>query len=192
MHLSSARVSRAGFTLVELAIVLVIIGLIVGGVLAGATLIRNAEMRAIITERDKYETAINTFRLRFKALPGDMATATTIWGAADPDPATCYTIVKQTEATCNGTGNKRIWDLADNASPIEAYEMLLLWHHLGNAGLIGTNTTGAPSGSSMLGMEIGVNLPVSKIAEGSWMMMYTGSVSPGQGAAATPQAFDGE
>lgn len=66
------RSSRAGFTLIELSIVLVIIGLIVGGVLVGQDLIRAAEIRATITQVEKFNTARNSFYGKYGALPGDM------------------------------------------------------------------------------------------------------------------------
>ena len=62
-----------GFTLIELSIVLVIIGLIVGGVLVGQDLIRASEVRATITQIEKYNTAVNTFHAKFNAIPGDMS-----------------------------------------------------------------------------------------------------------------------
>jgi prepilin-type N-terminal cleavage/methylation domain-containing protein len=62
----------AGFTLIELSIVLVIIGLIVGGVLVGQNLIAAAGVRATITQIEKYNTAVNTFRDKYGALPGDL------------------------------------------------------------------------------------------------------------------------
>jgi prepilin-type N-terminal cleavage/methylation domain-containing protein len=62
----------SGFTLIELSIVLVIIGLIVGGVLVGQDLIRAAEIRAQISQIEKFNTAKNTFYGKFSALPGDM------------------------------------------------------------------------------------------------------------------------
>jgi hypothetical protein len=52
--------------------VLVIIGLIVGGVLVGQSLISAAEVRAQITQIEKYNAAVNTFRSKFNAIPGDM------------------------------------------------------------------------------------------------------------------------
>ena len=55
---------------------LVIIGLIVGGVLVGQDLIRAAETRAQITQFEKYQSAVNTFRGKFNAIPGDMNVAT--------------------------------------------------------------------------------------------------------------------
>jgi len=75
--------TQDGFTLIELSIVLVIIGLIVGGVLVGQDLVRNAEVRAQITQIEKYNTAANTFRGKYGYLPGDInSTAATQFGFA--------------------------------------------------------------------------------------------------------------
>jgi prepilin-type N-terminal cleavage/methylation domain-containing protein len=65
----------SGFTLIELSIVLVIIGLLVGGVLAGQDLIRAAQVRATIAQIEKYNLAANTFRGKYGYLPGDMTPA---------------------------------------------------------------------------------------------------------------------
>lgn len=64
--------SHAGFTLIELSIVLVIIGLIIGGVLVGRDLIHAAEIRAQVSQFEKFSTAVKTFRLKYNGLPGDM------------------------------------------------------------------------------------------------------------------------
>jgi len=69
----SNRKNERGFTLVELSIVLVIIGLIVGGVLAGQSLINSAKLQAEVTQFNKIDTAVNAFYLKFNGLPGDMA-----------------------------------------------------------------------------------------------------------------------
>ena len=61
---------KRGFSLIELAIVLVIIGLLSGGVLIGQSLIRNAELQAAINEVGKYKDAIATFQQKYIELPG--------------------------------------------------------------------------------------------------------------------------
>jgi len=66
----------AGFSLLELSIVLVIIGLIAGGIVAGSSMIRAAELRAVLTELTQYQTATNTFRDKYLGLPGDLRNAT--------------------------------------------------------------------------------------------------------------------
>jgi prepilin-type N-terminal cleavage/methylation domain-containing protein len=70
-----------GFTLIEMSIVLVIIGLIVGGVLVGQSLIEAAAIRAQITQIEKYQMAVNTFRGKYGELPGDIsANAVSLFG----------------------------------------------------------------------------------------------------------------
>lgn len=61
-----------GFTLIEMSIVLVVIGLLVGGVLVGIDLVRAAEVRAQISQIEKYNQAANTFRGKYGYLPGDL------------------------------------------------------------------------------------------------------------------------
>ncbi|MCE2927958.1 MAG: prepilin-type N-terminal cleavage/methylation domain-containing protein [Rickettsiales bacterium] len=63
---------QRGFTLIELSIVLVIIGLVAGGVLVGRDLIKASEIRATISQKIRYDTAVNTFKLKYNGLPGDL------------------------------------------------------------------------------------------------------------------------
>lgn len=64
-----------GFSLVELSIVLVILGLLTGGILAGQSLIRAAELRSVTTEYGRWVTAMHSFRDKYMAIPGDMRDA---------------------------------------------------------------------------------------------------------------------
>lgn len=64
-----------GFTLIELSIVLVVIGLIVGGVLVGRDLIRAAAERAQIAQIETIQTAANNFKAKYEYLPGDLPNA---------------------------------------------------------------------------------------------------------------------
>lgn len=82
-----------GFTLVEMAIVLVVIGLLVGGILTARNLIRAAELNSLIFQVQKMQMAIKLFKERFKYMPGDLPMATKYWGAADSNSLTCKTTV---------------------------------------------------------------------------------------------------
>ncbi len=62
-----------GFTLLELAIVLVILGLLVGGVLVGQDLIKAAQVRATVVQMEKYDAAAIAFRTKYNGLPGDVS-----------------------------------------------------------------------------------------------------------------------
>ena len=75
---------KKAFSLVELSIVLVILGLLVGGILTGQSLIRAAELRSVTTEFSQYQTAVMTFRDKYFAIPGDMKNARDFWGASWP------------------------------------------------------------------------------------------------------------
>jgi prepilin-type N-terminal cleavage/methylation domain-containing protein len=128
---------RAGFTLIEMSIVLVIIGLIVGAVLAGQSLILQAQMRATMKQIESYKTAVATFRDKYSCLPGDCATATSFW---PKDPACTYQnlrpyIAAPNGMTCNGDGNGIIYGYYYN-------ELMLFWQHLSLAGLIQGSFTG--------------------------------------------------
>ncbi len=73
--------SVRGFTLIELSIVLVIMALLVGGTLAGAELIKSAELRTIISKVEEYKAATSQFEQLYESLPGDFTTATSFWAS---------------------------------------------------------------------------------------------------------------
>ncbi|MGZ9097191.1 MAG: type II secretion system protein [Micavibrio sp.] len=64
--------SQAGFTLVELAVVMIIIGLLIGGVLKGQELINNAQITSTVAQIKAMDAAVSTFDDMYSALPGDM------------------------------------------------------------------------------------------------------------------------
>ena len=68
---------QAGFTLVELAIVMIIIGLLIAGVLKGQALIGNAKVTAQIAQIKGIDAATSTFKDMYAAMPGDIANAST-------------------------------------------------------------------------------------------------------------------
>lgn len=76
-----APVRKAGFTLIELSIVLVVIGLIIGAILVGQDLIEAAKMRKVLHEKDDFITRYYTFKLKYNAIPGDFDKAYSLWGS---------------------------------------------------------------------------------------------------------------
>src|ERR1019366_1905112 len=139
---------RAGFTLIEMAIVLVIIGLIVGGVLVGQELIYTSQVRSVMTDIQRFDVAANTFRGKYDCVPGDCANATYFFGINSggcPGPAVGYT-----SGTCNGDGNGQVDGyLLQPLGGTTAYggishslEVFLFWQHLSLANLIPGSYTG--------------------------------------------------
>ena len=131
-----------GFTLLELSIVLVIIGLIIGGITVGADMIRSAELQGVISDKNKIEVTVNSFKLKYNAIPGDMKNATAFWGAAHATPATCVTTASSGTETCNGDGDGVIDDSSGSN------EKFRFWQHLANADLWPGQFTGVKAASN--------------------------------------------
>lgn len=80
MHKTNENIRVKGFTLIELSIVLVIIGLIIGGIMTGKILIQQAETRAAASQFQQLETAYRAFQLKYGCIPGDCLNATDFFG----------------------------------------------------------------------------------------------------------------
>ena len=110
------------FTLIELSIVIVIAGLIVSSVLGGRAIMNGARKQSLIVGIEKYSIAYKTFRLKYKAIPGDMPNAFDYLqskiGCVDLD-------VNDDNSGCNGNGDGRI----GNRDILEQ-ENLRAYHHI--------------------------------------------------------------
>lgn len=164
-----------GFSLVELSIVLVILGLLTGGILTGQTLIRAAELRAVTTEFQRYQGAVNTFRDKYFAIPGDMRNATAFWGVAagTGDDAACIAASGIGALTCNGDGDGNVGIANSNTI---VYETFRFWEHLSNAGLIEGSFTGIAGANSTVHGVLGENVPVSKLSNAGFSVRNLGSL----------------
>jgi len=172
------RRGRAAFTLIELSIVLVIIGLVVGGVLVGRDLIKAAEARSVISDIDKYKTAAMAFYGKYDCLPGDCPNASTFFGAS----ANCG-LGPLAPGTCNGNGNGQIENYyaaytypgtgatqPAGATPSYTYhssEDVLFWQQLSLAGMIEGSYSGF-NGSSGIAYVVADNpVPFSSRISGA-------------------------
>ena len=119
------RKRQSGFTLVEIAIVLVIIGLLLGGVLKGQELINNAKVKNLSNDFRGVSSFVYAYQDRFRALPGDdRAAATHLNGG--------------TNAAAANLGNARINGAWNSVTASD--ESYLFWQHVRLAGLA-TGTT---------------------------------------------------
>lgn len=165
---------KSGFTLIELSIVLVIIGLIVGGILTGQDLINAAAVRAQIAQIEKYNTAVHTFQAKYGCIPGDCNAAT-------------FGFAARGQYAGEGDGNgiiegNRTNAAGNNAGIYEgAGETAMFWNDLGVAGLIDGSFTGATSNNppviqitSSSSPSLDNYFPRGKIGNGNYVFVYSG------------------
>lgn len=165
-----------GFSLVELSIVLVILGLLTGGILGGQALIRAAELRAVSTEASRYVSAAQSFRGKYFALPGDMTNAQSFWGTK----ANCGAAAPGSTGTCNGDGDGFVDSPATGAA--QTGENFMFWQQLGYAGMIEGSYTGIAGAADINDYDFGTNAPRSRLSSGGWQAgartsLVTGSVT---------------
>ncbi len=154
---NNERCNSRAFSLVEISVVLVIIGLVAGGVLTGQSMIRSAELRSLTNQVVQYSTAVTIFKDKYFALPGDMANATAFWGEADPVLATCKDTVGSGSETCNGDGNGQI-----GRGGGMHYERFRFWQQLSNANLVVGDFSGVAGHTNAYHVVPGENAPTPK------------------------------
>lgn len=170
----------SGYSLVELAIALVVIGLILGGILKGQELIENARLKTVLSQVNEIQLAYTTFRDKFDALPGDFREASLRLHSSLSDG--------------NGDGN------IDGPGLGKGSEAVSFWAHLSAAYLypdVGISEIsgivqfgqGAPSSKIGGGFTVETD-PVGTDLKGLWLILGNAQGVHGNGPLLTPeQAF---
>jgi prepilin-type N-terminal cleavage/methylation domain-containing protein len=173
-HQDSRPNAIHGFTLVEMSIVLVVIGLLVGGILVGVDLIEAANLRATVSQIEKYNAAVNAFSLKYNGLPGDLS----------PAYASAFGLATRAGTTGRGDGNALL-EGATSGGTRAAGETALFWNDLSTAGLVdgsfrGTDCAGGASGDCAGAgggnpIRLSQLIPPAKLGRGNYITVFSSS-----------------
>ncbi|MCE3231955.1 MAG: prepilin-type N-terminal cleavage/methylation protein [Rickettsiaceae bacterium] len=144
-----------GFSLIELSVSLVIAGLLAAGITGGMHLMQSAKLSKLISEVSGYSKAVENFRLKYNAWPGDMANATSYWGT--------YNSSTNAEGTVNGNGNEQILGDATESESLRAIQQLAL------SGMISGRFSGVTAGTPTWQRD--VNVPPTAFNDDSYYLM---------------------
>ena len=166
--------SQAGFTLVELAVVMIIIGLLIGGVLKGQELVKNAQITATISQLKGVDAATSTFRDMYNGVPGDLR------NAGNRIPGCGDSAICSTPGAAADSGNSQL-NSAPGAAP--AAEAQAFFIQLALADLLTGIDTSATACTAW-----GLCFPEAKAGSGAGLQVgyYGGAATLGAAAAGVP------
>ena len=168
---------RQGFTLFEIAIVLTIIALIIGGIVLGKSVMTNSQIQSVVADVNNFKNAAKMFQEKYHYLPGDFPGAVNFWSADTTCPTGDTSNYLQRTKTCNGDGDGFIGGAEDGdtnyPSPTNVgtnyREALRLWQHLSNARFINEAYSGIPYAGFY---KAGINIPRAKTANSHGFAMF--------------------
>ena len=152
---------KSAFSLIELSIVLIIIGLLIAGITGGASLIKSSELRSIMGEARGYAVSVNSFFTQYDQYPGDAY----------------VNVGKESITGAIGDRDNKIEFVNDNASPVA--EGIDAWFDLKDIGAIDmvlttlVHTDGTTGSLHVpLALTMGLGAPGSKIKGAGWVFDY--------------------
>ena len=166
--MKSSSPSQKGFTLVELAIVMIIIGLLIGGILKGQQLIYNSRIKSVATQLQGIQAAQNIFRDTYKALPGDLPRATQRLTTCGP-----------ANFCVNGNGDGLVGVRLNQSTGATGSENIQYWKHLAMADLINGVIPSADPDPTTLAW--GVTNPSTTMGGGMNALMMVSPLEVGTG-----------
>jgi len=164
------KTKQTGFTLVEIAIVLVIIGLLLGGILKGQEMITQAKIKNVMADFSGISAAYHGYQDRYRAIPGD-----------DPNAAGRWTTAP---AAISGGGNGVVGGTYNNACPAVSVagtpESCMFWDHLRRAGFVAGNGGQQPFNAltGLIGVQTGdgAATPAATLLDGAGGPGFVGLV----------------
>lgn len=166
-----------GFTLIEIAIVLVIIGLLLGGVLKGQELINQAKIKKVTNDFESMAAMVYAYQDRYKKLPGDDDQAISRWGST----------TKNGDNSNNLNKGTTVMDF-DSATADD--EPRLFWQHMRLAGFIAGDTTDQKQGTNAVGGILGVQTDAGTTGNILPGLVFCSSNLTGKFAVAVDAQFD--
>jgi len=172
----NATRKHSAFSLVELSIVLIIIGLLVAGVVGGSSLIKSAELRSVMSEARNYGIITNSFFVSYDALPGDIVKSQFV-------PPSNSSLSYE----CNGDADGKIefnnnWGIVPTAANIKnVAEGLCAIYQLKDSGMLQSENftsivTDVAKFKTDSGMIAGTHYPKSKMKGSGWVYDYVSGV----------------
>lgn len=154
-----------GFSLIELSVVLVLMGLILAGVMVSQNLVENYKLRMVIKSFDSYRAAYNLFYDDYSYYPGDFPSASESWPSCTDGLF-----------PCDGNGNKLVEFTYGSAGYSESYRF---WQHLALSGYISGEYTGEgyayPDSYAPDAVNPGVNSPITNFKDAAFAVANAAS-----------------
>lgn len=152
----------------ELSIVIIIIGFLIAGITAGSSLVKQAQITALISDLQNFQTAYTGFDMRYNAVPGDMVNGPDFW------PTGASGCAALDDAECIGNGDGII-----DFSTVVPNETASVWRELALAGLINAPVQAVDStiGWNPAFVIVGTTVPESRISGVGYMMTGPGLIA---------------